>query len=125
MMEMTGSVEPADVGDWQTRRTRFEATLAALSVQTPAQPDVTTTPFTAQADDGTSIALKWFTCAHSTPGPAVVYLHGGGMILGSVSLYEATIARYVASTGAAARRRLDATLKQAGSLTRDRKSRGR
>ena len=99
MMEMTGSVEPADVGDWQTRRTRFEATLAALSVQTPAQPDVTTTPFTAQADDGTSIALKWFTCAHSTPGPAVVYLHGGGMILGSVSLYEATIAQYVASSG--------------------------
>ena len=99
MLEATGPVEPAAVGDWLTRRTRIEATMAALGAQWPAQPDVTGTAFTAEADDGTPIALRWYTRADGASGPGVVYLHGGGMILGSVSLYEATIMRYVASSG--------------------------
>ena len=34
-----------------------------------------------------------------TAGPAVVYLHGGGMILASVDLYDRLVAGYVAETG--------------------------
>jgi acetyl esterase/lipase len=35
----------------------------------------------------------------SATGPAVLYLHGGGMISGSVALYDGPVSRYVSSSG--------------------------
>ncbi|PNP85038.1 hypothetical protein FNYG_01563 [Fusarium nygamai] len=37
--------------------------------------------------------------AHKSPSPAVIYAHGGGMILGSVEAYDKVVAAYVARTG--------------------------
>ena len=34
-----------------------------------------------------------------TPGPAVLYLHGGGMISGSVAIYDGPVSRYVSNSG--------------------------
>jgi acetyl esterase/lipase len=37
--------------------------------------------------------------AHDTEGSAVLYLHGGGMILGNIGLYDGVLARYVSNSG--------------------------
>ena len=99
MLEAAGPVEPLPVGDWQGRRVRIEALMAALGATRPVSPDIVTTSYSTAAHDGASIALRWYTTAGTVPGPAVVYIHGGGMILGTIDLYHATVAHYVATSG--------------------------
>ena len=99
MMEAAGSVEALPVGDWQSRRVRIEAMMAQFASAIPLPTDVTVTDHATLADDGASIGLRWYAKAGAASGPAVLYVHGGGMILGSVALYHATVARYVAASG--------------------------
>ncbi|WP_371859815.1 alpha/beta hydrolase [Nocardia uniformis] len=74
-------------------------TLVGVLGALPPTPDVSTTTFTATADDGTTIPSRWYARADSAPGSAVVYVHGGGMICGSVELYEPLVQHYVQLTG--------------------------
>jgi acetyl esterase/lipase len=50
-------------------------------------------------DDGIDIPARLYTRGNERPGSAVVYAHGGGMIAGSLDLYDAVVAEYVAATG--------------------------
>lgn len=73
---------------------------ALIGSLVPAVTDVDTKDFYAKADDGTDILCRWFTKANSTPpGSAVVYAHGGGMILADIGAYDPLIKRYVSRTG--------------------------
>jgi acetyl esterase/lipase len=55
--------------------------------------------FDATASDGVSIPLRWYRRKGAAqPGSAVLYIHGGGMICGSVDVYDRVIAGYVAAT---------------------------
>jgi acetyl esterase/lipase len=48
------------------------------------------------------VPLRWYAPparARLQAGPAAVCLHGGGMICGSVQLYDRVIAAYVADSG--------------------------
>jgi acetyl esterase/lipase len=73
----------------------LEQTFSAL----PDAPDVSETPYETTAEDGTTIELRWYR--HSSPrsGPAVVYLHGGGLICGTLDLYDRLVRHYVQLTG--------------------------
>jgi acetyl esterase/lipase len=89
-------------GDWQAVRTASAAGLAYMDTFTPASPGVTTTSFSTATSDGQDkIELRWYTTTSTAarPGPAVVYAHGGGMIGGSLDLYDKVVAWYVAQTG--------------------------
>jgi acetyl esterase/lipase len=87
-------------GDWQAVRTASAAGLAYLDTLTPASPGVATTSFTAPTSDGDGeIELRWYTKTGAAPGPAVVYAHGGGMIGGSLDLYDKVVSWYVSQTG--------------------------
>jgi acetyl esterase/lipase len=87
-------------GDWQAVRTASAAGLAYLDTLTPASQDVTTTSFTTSTRDGRDeIELRWHTKTSAAPGAAVVYAHGGGMIGGSLDLYDKVVSWYVAQTG--------------------------
>jgi acetyl esterase/lipase len=55
--------------------------------------------FKTVTDDGATLLLRWYTRQGATPGPAVLYLHGGGMILSNVEIYDPVVARYVSATG--------------------------
>jgi acetyl esterase/lipase len=44
---------------------------------------VTTTDHRATRADGTELLLRWYSKDGASPGSAVLYLHGGGMILGN------------------------------------------
>jgi len=48
---------------------------------------------------GTTLLARWFRQPPNGSSAAVLYLHGGGMIVGSVSIFDGPVARYVARTG--------------------------
>jgi acetyl esterase/lipase len=95
---MAGLPQPA-AGDVEGRRTALEAMMAQTAALQPTPDDVVTTDFRAVAEDGGKILLRWYVKTGAAPGPAALYLHGGGTILGSVALYDGPIARYVSATG--------------------------
>ncbi len=93
---------PVPVGDWRTRRALVTSLMQRLAARLPEHPDIHRVPRRITATDGTALEAVWFSGPADTaapPRPAVVYLHGGGMILGSVELYERLLAGYVAASG--------------------------
>ncbi len=86
-------------GDWRALRTITNEFMAAIAGGAPTYDDVETRAFTARAADGAPIELRWYAKGGAAPGPAVVYAHGGGMILGTLDLYDPVVKAYVAATG--------------------------
>ncbi|KAK4136303.1 hypothetical protein BT67DRAFT_375908 [Trichocladium antarcticum] len=87
-----------------------DAAIAAVVGKVPV-PERTVTETTLQytSADGTPLTLHRFTpnpaqttanttSGSSSPQPAVFYLHGGGLVSGSVALFRQDIMRYAAST---------------------------
>jgi acetyl esterase/lipase len=103
VLAAVGTVPPPVArGDWRTLRAHIDETLALMESQLPALDEVTRTRHTARAHDGAQVPLRWYTPQgddRGTAGPAALYVHGGGMIAGSVDLYDRTIAAYVADSG--------------------------
>ncbi|KRB85544.1 alpha/beta hydrolase [Sphingomonas sp. Root710] len=89
---------PPPAGDWQSRRTGFEMMLGEMAKALPEYPEVARQDFHATAADGSDILLRWYTKDGHQPGSAIFYIHGGGMIMGSVELFDRLVARYVAHT---------------------------
>ena len=87
------------VGDIASRRVTMEAGQVYMESKRIMPSDVKMTDFEALAVDGDTVALRWYAKDGSAPGSAVVYLHGGGMILSNVGLYDGTVARYVSASG--------------------------
>jgi acetyl esterase/lipase len=98
----TEAVGPARVparGDWRTLREMGNAGQAYMSAITPASQGVTRTGYRAQAPGGARIELRWYQRRDERPGAAVIYAHGGGMVLGSLDSYDTLLDRYVSATG--------------------------
>jgi acetyl esterase/lipase len=91
---------PPPVGDVDSRRPVLDAIMAQTAAAQPMPTDVKTTDFHATAADGADVLLRWYVKEGGSAGPAVLYLHGGGMISGSVAVYDGPISRYVSSSGA-------------------------
>jgi acetyl esterase/lipase len=91
--------EPPAVGDVAARRASAEQTFAYFASVAPAVTDVHRSTYTTTAPDGAEIELRWLTKAGAPTGPAVYYIHGGGMILGSLDLYDALLQEYVSASG--------------------------
>ncbi len=94
------------VGDVPARRTALDAMLGYFNNQAqPPARDVETTDYEVTAADGAALLARWYrrssgaTGPAGTAGPAVLYLHGGGMIVGSVPIFDGTVSRYVLRTG--------------------------
>ena len=97
---------PAARDDWRALRASGEAGLAALEAILPQHSSVVRQDHTVTSFDGEQVLLRWYappgrssTATPGHPGPAVVYLHGGGMILGTVQLHDRHVAAYVADSG--------------------------
>ncbi|WP_216901333.1 alpha/beta hydrolase [Nocardia alni] len=87
-------------GDWKALRDSGNAGQAYMASLTPTVAGITTTTYFATAPDGARIELRWYSTADAPhPGPAVVYAHGGGMVLGSLDLYDSLLSWYVARSG--------------------------
>jgi acetyl esterase/lipase len=76
--------------------------LAVWEQTAPEHAEVTRSDFKVTAQDGVAVGLRWYAPPgydNAGSGPAAVYLHGGGMIAGSVDLYDRYVAAYVADSG--------------------------
>ncbi len=94
--------QPAARDDWKALRANGEAALAAIEAALPDHPTVARVDCSTTSVDGARVELRWYTAARhdaTEPGAAAVYLHGGGMIAGSVELYDRFVAAYVADSG--------------------------
>lgn len=85
-------------GDALALRAVTTATLQAVYGQVAAGVGVTTTDVEFTADDGVAVSARWYVPEGQAAGSAVVYAHGGGMICGSVALYDRIISMYVQRT---------------------------
>jgi acetyl esterase/lipase len=82
---MTAAPRPVRIWDW-SRSVCQSTSDTAASRRLRLQPSV----------------RSWtsLTAPGSTPGSAVLYTHGGGMIMGSLDVYDEVMSWYVARTGA-------------------------
>jgi acetyl esterase/lipase len=94
-----GEVRRPAVGDWQTRRESGNAMFRVWAALQPIPTDVVTRDFSVHSHDGKGILLRWFQKSGSRPGSAALYVHGGGMLLGSVDAYDEILKRYVSASG--------------------------
>ncbi|KAJ5105811.1 hypothetical protein NUU61_003158 [Penicillium alfredii] len=83
-------------------RSRAKPTFEKLMAMLPESPDVERQSFTIESYDGQSITLcRYFKKAAdtTTPGPAIVHAHGGGMIFGSTDLFRKAHALQTSQSG--------------------------
>ncbi|GAB3969147.1 alpha/beta hydrolase [Actinoallomurus acanthiterrae] len=90
---------PPAVGDVAARRAIWEPIIGAAGTAQPIPADVTTSEHHATADDRAQIKMRWYVKDGATPGPAVLFLHGGGYIFGHIDLFDGPVARYVSASG--------------------------
>ncbi len=99
IMEHAGDAPPLAAGDVTGRRTTLDPMLTTINKLEPTAADVTTTDYHLITDDGATLLLRWYTKNGPQPGSAVLYLHGGGMILGSVAAWDGPVSRIVSRSG--------------------------
>jgi hypothetical protein len=68
----------------------------ANNVAQPIATKVEITEHEVTAADGTALPARWYRLPPSDSRAAVLYMHGGGMILGSVPIFDGPVSRYVA-----------------------------
>lgn len=96
--EAGGPVQVTPRGDAIAMRDAFNARVQLADAAEPDSPSVRTADHTLPVADG-EILVRWYTKDGSAPGSAVVYYHGGGMVCGSVDLYDRLVSKYVEATG--------------------------
>lgn len=103
MLEMMANAPKPPPGDVEARRVAVTAFFGALMDQVPEAPGVTSKVHHTAAKDGHQVAVTSFIPPGSAAaGPktsAILYLHGGGMILGNVEMYRKSIAFQSLTTG--------------------------
>jgi acetyl esterase/lipase len=77
----------------------WEPIIGAASAAQPIPADVATSEHYATAQDGAQIKLRWYVKDAATPGPAVLFFHGGGYIFGHIDLFDRPVSRYVSASG--------------------------
>ncbi|MGC4815566.1 alpha/beta hydrolase [Micromonospora sp. DT228] len=99
ILEHAGDLTPPPAGDVKGRRTALNGMLSAINNLEPAAGDVRTTDYHLTTADGAELLLRWYTKDGAQPGSAVLYFHGGGMILGNVTMWDGPVSRIVSRSG--------------------------
>jgi acetyl esterase/lipase len=86
------------VGDVTTRRNNSDYKYL-LEGACEFHSDVEVKDFHTPAPDGHSILLRWYTKKNSSPGAAILFNHGGGMIIGCVEHCDNLLSQYVSLSG--------------------------
>jgi acetyl esterase/lipase len=90
--EAGGPVPVTPRGDPIAMREVFNARVQLADAAEPDSPSVRTADHRLPVADG-EILVRWYTKDGSAPGSAVVYYHGGGMVCGSVDLYDRLVSK--------------------------------
>ena len=97
--EQMGDVVLPERDDALGLRAMTDENLFAMYGVLPDAPDVTTTEYSVTAEDGHQIPLRWYSRTEASSAAAVVYVHGGGMICGTLDNYDRLVRYYVQLTG--------------------------
>lgn len=90
ILAMAASMPKPAVHDVEARRVGVKATFGTLLAALPDTPDVQHTPFRVKSSDGVEIVVTKKAkvgLAAGPPGPAVLHIHGGGMIAGDTETF--------------------------------------
>jgi acetyl esterase/lipase len=83
---------PPIVGDWKTRRANIDGAYAAIAAAAAHDDRTEVVDFTVSASDGHTVPLRLYK--PSNVANVLVYLHGGGLIAGSIDGYDQVCRRY-------------------------------
>ncbi len=98
--EQNGPPPAPPAGDVATRRVALDAMLEYFNNQAqPVAGEIDISDHQVVTPDGATLLARWYRQPSSETAAAVLYLHGGGMILGSVPIFDGPVSRYVARTG--------------------------
>ena len=93
-----GLMKPLPVGDWLGRRARsnlIQTKLGRINQKlAPAPADIEIADLTCPRADGTLLPLRLYRQRGSRSTALIVYVHGGGMIMGTVGAYDAVCSKY-------------------------------
>lgn len=92
---------PPGRDDWRGLRRFIDAGMAMISATMLDQKSIERQDFAVGSHDGAEVRIRWYAPQnhdYTAAGPGVVYLHGGGMISGSLDLYDRLVAGYVADS---------------------------
>jgi acetyl esterase/lipase len=84
------------IGDIRGRRELMTRTMGS---DEPLPSEVQRRDMHLTSFDGTEITARWYWKADVGESAAVVYLHGGGMVAGSVDIYDWIVCQYVLLAG--------------------------
>ena len=98
LLPKIGLRKPLPVGDWAGRRARsnvLHSKLVKIAQKiAPAPNDVDILELTCPRPDGTLMQLRLYRRRGSRSAALIVYVHGGGMIMGTVAAYDAVCSKY-------------------------------
>lgn len=102
LSDALGHSEEAPAGDVDARRTGGHRMMDHIAATAAPIDGVDSTPLTLPGSDGAELAATWYrSSTGQQPGSAVLYLHGGGMILSldeMGTVYDLVVRRYVAAS---------------------------
>ena len=90
---------PPEPGDALALRVFTDLSLDGVMGSFPDTPDVVSTHYETRGEDGGAVPMIWYEKAGAAKGPAVVYVHGGGMVAGTAPLYDRLVRYYVQLSG--------------------------
>jgi acetyl esterase/lipase len=98
--ERSGPPPVPPVGDVASRRVALDAMLGYFNNEAqPVADKVDISDHSVVTPDGAALLARWYRQPSGDSRAAVLYLHGGGMIAGSVPIFDGPVFRYVARTG--------------------------
>jgi acetyl esterase/lipase len=87
-------------GDWRMLRETLNAFYANLSQNFPIHANVSTQDFMIKTSVGTEVKLRWYSPPGKVvSGPAIVFIHGGGRVSGSLELYDRMVSNFAWQSG--------------------------
>ena len=98
-IEQNGPPPAPPAGDVAGRRAALDAMLEYFNNHAQPAGKVDMSDHSVVAADGATLLARWYRQPSSGSRAAVLYLHGGGMILGSVPIFDGPVSRYVDRTG--------------------------
>ena len=95
---------PPPAGEVAPRVAMLEGLFRHADSARPHPGDVAITEHELATPDGATIPLRWYARRDADgetgePGPAALYLHGGGMIAGHADMFDGYVSRYVSASG--------------------------
>ncbi|MFI6080805.1 alpha/beta hydrolase fold domain-containing protein [Streptomyces sp. NPDC051217] len=91
---------PPAVGDWKARRATIDTVYGGLAAAATHGDRVEEVDFTVRSSDGHTVPMRLYKPS-TVPDALVVYVHGGGLIAGSLDGYDHVCRRYAADAAVA------------------------